>query len=60
MDILVQIFGWTITIVISLFVIVSIVLFIKDGILARREGTGRKKYIQLCLSLVWRSSLWWY
>ena len=43
MDILVQIFGWTITIAISLFVIVSIVLFIKDGIPAKRKGTGRKK-----------------
>lgn len=41
--ILVQIFGWTITIAISLFVIVSIVLFIKDGMVAKREGTGRKK-----------------
>lgn len=35
MDILVRIFGWTITIAISLFVIVSIVLFIKDGIVAK-------------------------
>lgn len=43
MDILVQINGWTILIAIFLFVIVSVVLFIKDGILAKREGTGRKK-----------------
>lgn len=43
MDILVQIFGWAITIAVSAFVIVSIVLFIKDGILAKREGKGRKK-----------------
>lgn len=43
MDILVQIFGWMITIAISLFVIASIILFIKDGILAKQEGRGRKK-----------------
>lgn len=43
MDILISVFGWTIIIAISLFVIVSIVLFIKDGILARREGRGRNK-----------------
>lgn len=30
-------------IAIFLFVIVSTVLFIKDGILAKREGAGRKK-----------------
>lgn len=30
-------------IAIFLFAAVSTVLFIKDGILARREGTGRKK-----------------
>ncbi len=43
MDILVQILWWTVTTAIFLFVIVSVVLFIKDGIRAKREGTGRKK-----------------
>lgn len=42
MDILFQLIGWTITIAISIFVIVSVVLFIRDGILAKREGKGRK------------------
>ena len=39
---LVQIFGWTIAIAIPVFVIVSVVLFIRDSILAKREGRGRK------------------
>lgn len=43
MEIFVQIFGWTIIIAISLFLIVSIVLFIKDGINAKQEGRDRKK-----------------
>lgn len=43
LDILLLIFVLTITIATSLFVIVSIVLFIKDGIRAKREGEGRKK-----------------
>jgi len=43
MDILFSVFGWTITIAIFLFVIAAIVLFIKDGILAKREGRGRNK-----------------
>ena len=49
MDILrlIQIFNWAIKnaiplIAIPLFIIVSIVLFIRDGILAKRKGTGRK------------------
>ncbi len=29
------------------FVIVSIILFIMDGIRAKREGTGRKTYIKV-------------
>ncbi len=33
---------WMFWIVISLFVIISIILFIRDGIRAKREGTGRK------------------
>ena len=39
---LLQIFGWTIAIAIPVFVIVSVVLFIRDGMLAKREGRGRK------------------
>lgn len=42
-DVFIRFFGWMIRTAFSLFVIVSIVLFIKDGILARREGRGRKK-----------------
>lgn len=43
MGILLLIFGWAIIIAIPLFVILSIVLFIRDGIVAKREGTGRRK-----------------
>ena len=39
---LLQIFGWTIAIAIPVFVIVSVVLFIRDGMLAKEEGRGRK------------------
>ena len=46
-DIFIRFFGWMITTAISLFVIVSIVLFIKDGIRAKREETGRKAYIKV-------------
>ncbi|MBD5494553.1 MAG: hypothetical protein HDR12_09325 [Lachnospiraceae bacterium] len=42
MGILVWIFGWSIAIAIPVFVIVSVVLFIRDGMLAKREGRGRK------------------
>lgn len=43
MDILIQIVGWAITIGIVVFVIVSIVLFIRDGIVSKREGRNRNK-----------------
>ena len=33
---------WIFVIAISLFVIISIILFIRDGIRAKRKGTGRK------------------
>lgn len=36
---------WIFVIAISLFVIISIILFIRDGIRAKREGTGRKQRI---------------
>ena len=42
MGILVWIFGWSIAIAIPVFVIVSVVLFIRDSILAKREGRSRK------------------
>lgn len=42
MDILMQIFGWLIIIAIALFVLVSIALFIKDGIDSKKEGRRRK------------------
>lgn len=45
MDILVQIIGWAITLGITIFVIVSIVLFIKDGIASKKEGRSRNKII---------------
>lgn len=45
MDILVQIIGWAITLGITIFVIVSIVLFIKDGIASKKEGRSRNKKI---------------
>ncbi len=41
MDNLVQIIGSTITIAITLFVIISIILFIKDGITSKKGGQGR-------------------
>ena len=45
-------FIWTFSvsaflIVLFAFVIVSIILFIKDGIRAKREETGRKTYIKV-------------
>ena len=43
MNILVQGFGWIITIVITLFVVFSVVLFIRDGIVSKKEGRGRNK-----------------
>jgi hypothetical protein len=43
MYILVQIIGWAITLGITIFVIVSIVLFIKDGIASKKEGRIRNK-----------------
>ena len=43
MDILVQIIGWAITLGITIFVIVSSVLFIKDGIASKKEGRSRNK-----------------
>lgn len=39
MNILVVVFDWVIT----LFVIISIVQFIKDGIASKKEGRGRNK-----------------
>ena len=39
------IYVWMVAIAISLFLIVSIILFIRDGIHAKREGTGRKEWI---------------
>ena len=38
---------WIFVIAISLFVIISIILFIRDGIRAKREETGRKTYIKV-------------
>lgn len=54
MDILIQIVGWAITIGIAVFVIVSIVLFIRDGIVSKREGRNRnKKYtVMFIISMV--------
>ena len=54
MDILIQIVGWEITIGIVVFVIVSIVLFIRDGIVSKREGRNRnKKYtVMFIISMV--------
>jgi len=43
MDIMLQIGGWITTIAGVLFVIVSIVLFIRDGIAAKKEGRRRKE-----------------
>ena len=45
-------FIWTFSvaafrIALFVFVIVSIILFIKDGIRAKREETGRKSYIKV-------------
>ena len=42
MDILIQVFGGLVIIVGSLFVLASIVLFIKDGIDSKKEGRSRK------------------
>lgn len=54
MDILIQIVGWAITIGIAVFVIASIVLFIRDGIASKREGRNRnKKYtVMFIISMV--------
>ncbi len=54
MDILIQIVGWAITIGIVVFVIVSIALFIRDGIVSKREGRNRnKKYtVMFIISMV--------
>ncbi len=54
MDILIQIVGWAITIGIVVFVIVSVVLFIRDGIVSKREGRNRnKKYtVMFIISMV--------
>lgn len=54
MDILIQIVGWAITIGIAVFVIVSVVLFIRDGIVSKREGRNRnKKYtVMFIISMV--------
>lgn len=54
MDILIQIVGWAITIGIVVFVIASIVLFISDGIVSKREGRNRnKKYtVMFIISMV--------
>lgn len=54
MDILIQIVGWAITIGIVVFVIVSIALFIRDGIISKREGRNRnKKYtVMFIISMV--------
>ncbi len=54
MDILIQIVGWAITIGVVVFVIVSIVLFIRDGIVSKREGRNRnKKYtVMFIISMV--------
>ena len=45
MDFLVQIIGWAIALGITIFVIVSIVLFIKDDIASKKEGRSRNKKI---------------
>lgn len=54
MDILIQIVGWAITIGIVVFVIASIVLFVRDGIVSKREGRNRnKKYtVMFIISMV--------
>ena len=40
---LLEIFAGAIMIAIALFAVVSVVLFIKDGIASKREGRSRKK-----------------
>lgn len=54
MDILIQIVGWAIAIGIVVFVITSIVLFIRDEIVSKREGRNRnKKYtVMFIISMV--------
>ena len=54
MDILIQIVGWAIAIGIVVFVIAFIVLFIRDGIVSKREGRNRnKKYtVMFIISMV--------
>lgn len=54
MDILIQIVGWAIAIGIVVFVIASIVLFIRDKIVSKREGRNRnKKYtVMFIISMV--------
>ena len=43
MSIIVQILCWITAIAAAIYVIVSIVLFIKDGIISKRESRRRKK-----------------
>lgn len=43
MNTIARIFIWVMAIAATLFVIVSVVLFIKDGIASKREGRRRKK-----------------
>ena len=42
MEILIQIIGWAVIAAVVLFVISSVVLFIRDGIHAKSEGRNRK------------------
>lgn len=42
MENLIQIIGWAVIAAVVLFVISSVILFIRDGILAKREGRNRK------------------
>ena len=54
MEILIQIIGWAVIAAVVLFVISSVVLFIRDGILAKSEGRNRKiKYkVMFIISMV--------
>lgn len=42
MDILFKILGCAVPILLVIFIVISIILFIKDGKRAKRDGTGRK------------------
>ena len=42
MENLIQIIGWAVIAAVVLFVISSVILFIRDGILAKSEGRNRK------------------